>query len=116
MRPSRRHYLTVRRWIDAKLSSPSRRTQELAFWPAGVPWLPIAFFRVSEVAVWGPCAAFSVAWTAFCCWRAYRLIRTSGIKSARHYDRVGKHQIPPEYARSESYLAHQKRGRAGQIE
>ncbi|WP_327445859.1 hypothetical protein [Brevundimonas sp.] len=70
-------------------------------------------FRITTPAVFLPAMGLSAAWLGFCSWRAMRLFRVVGIKSARDYDRVGKYRLPPEYARSDSYLAHQKRGRAG---
>ncbi|MGH7027923.1 hypothetical protein [Brevundimonas sp.] len=39
------------------------------------------------------------------------MMRAGDIKSARDYDRRAKFDLPPEYAASESLLAHQRRER-----
>jgi hypothetical protein len=105
-------YLGVRRWLDGELSQGANRGM------GGLPFVAaLSLAAVVHVYAAGPIrpagvGAFllmAVAWVAFMVWRGVRLMRVASIKSARDYDRRGKFDLPPEYAASESHLAHQER-------
>lgn len=51
---------------------------------------------------WATGAVWLLGWNALVVWRLWRYIKETAIKGDRHYDRVGKYDLPPEYADSES--------------
>lgn len=101
-------YLHVRRWVDGVLSGPPRRSQ-LVIGIAFVPYIPVVILQSAFIPVWILCTVLAAAWTLFILWRAHRLGRAGHLRSARHYDRHGKFDLPPEYAASESHMAHRSR-------
>ncbi|MFK0298290.1 hypothetical protein ACIQTU_03630 [Brevundimonas sp. NPDC090276] len=120
-------YLKIRRWVDVRLSDPAVHVQlgPLLVRRAHLPVLiAVAAFAplIALHLLIGPLPApawligcvWAVASAAFMGWRGWRLIRASSIKSARDYDRRAKFDLPPEYAASESLLAHQRRERRAQ--
>jgi hypothetical protein len=117
-------YLKIRRWVDDKLSDPAVHVQvgplpiRRSHLPALIAVAAFAPLIVLHLLI-GPLPApawligclWAVISTAFMGWRGWRLIQVAGIKSARDYDRRAKFDLPPEYAASESLLAHQRRER-----
>ncbi|MGE7199061.1 hypothetical protein [Brevundimonas naejangsanensis] len=120
-------YLKIRRRVDALLSDPTpriaigplsvRRNRTLAAIPFAA-FAPLIILHLVVGHLPAPAWLLGLAWTAisatFMGWRAWRLIRANSIKSARDYDRCAKFDLPPEYAASESLLAHQQRERRTQ--
>jgi hypothetical protein len=51
---------------------------------------------------WTVGALWLLVWNALVVWRFWRYMKEAAIKGDRHYDRVGKYDLPPEYADSES--------------
>jgi hypothetical protein len=82
-----------------------------AFAPAALPFIPLVLARSGFLPAWLLALALASTWCVFVAWRASRMIRAGEIKSARDYDRRAKFDLPPEYAASESLLAHQRRER-----
>lgn len=78
-----------------------------------LPFLPLAMFvGQRSLWAWGIALAWFLAWTLFTVWRYLRYLKEISIKSDRHFDRVGKYDLPPEYADSESATkARQRRKR-----
>jgi hypothetical protein len=68
--------------------------------------LPIPFvsrpYGVLEMLVIAMVVGLALAWFAFVAWRGWRLLRASGARGDRAYDRHGKFDLPSEYAASES--------------
>lgn len=112
MRPAESEtYLWVRRWVDHDLANQRRPTSIfgplffMLFAMIAADWAGGVFF----VTGWSVIVPIFAAWMAFVCWRLIRLLRAMTIKGDREFDQRGKYLLPPEYAASESYLAHQKR-------
>nr|WP_312990626.1 hypothetical protein [Brevundimonas diminuta] len=117
-------YLKLRRRVDALLSNPAqhievgplyiRRNDLIAAIPFAA-FAPLILFHLLLIPLPWTAWLLALPWAAtsgiFLGWRAWRLIRADSIKSARDYDRRAKFLLPPEYAASESLLAHQRRKR-----
>lgn len=105
----RQAYLKIRQWVDRGIGDTSSHLTLVMLGPAIIP---IAIFgpvvggdtpseqteRLAPLLVW------AVIWTAFSIWRGLRMMKAQTAKNARHYDRLGKYELPPEYAESESAL------------
>jgi len=103
-------YRIFRTWTDALINgglSSNRLLVLIAF----LPFLIALFATPFPSAAWLIAACFSLLWIGFVSWRGWRLMQTNSIKSARDYDRRAKFKLPPEYAASESLLAHRQRKR-----
>ncbi|WP_313472524.1 hypothetical protein [Brevundimonas sp.] len=100
--------------MDSRLSSNFTYGPKEAFAPAILPWAPLVLLRSGYLPAWMFAFALAATWCLFVTWRASRMIRAGEIKSARDYDRRAKFDLPPEYAASESLLAHQRRKRKAQ--
>jgi uncharacterized membrane protein len=108
----RRLYRKVRRWVDRELDTVARGFMIPLFAAAGVGI--VAARELSGWAEWiavGAVAASAAAWIGFVAWRAWRLMRASGLRGDRDYDRRIKHDLPPEYADTESATAARRRRR-----
>ena len=101
MRAVRQIWLLARGWTDGVLRDSGSRV-ELTLLPGMLPFLPTLFFKEQFPLRWVPAAAWFVAWVFFVSWRYVRYLKEISIKSDRHFDRVGKYDLPPEYADSES--------------
>jgi type VI protein secretion system component VasK len=105
----RQAYLKIRSWVDRGIGDTSSHLTLVMLGPAIIP---IAIFgpmvggdtpldRTERLA---PLLVWAVIWTTFSIWRGLRMMKAQSAKNARHYDRLGKYQLPPEYADSESAL------------
>lgn len=75
-----------------------------------MPFVPFGFVdRQISPWAWGTALAWFVAWTIFASWRYARYLKEISTKGDRHFDRVGKFDLPPEYADSESATEAKKR-------
>ena len=104
-------YLRVRRWVDHDLASQWRPSSIV-----GPLFLVLFALLAANWAEHTPAVLGSLVivplyavWMAFVCWRGVRLLRATTIKGDREFDQRGKYLLAPEYATSESYLAHRKR-------
>jgi len=94
-------WFSVRGWTDRVLRDSASRV-ELTLLPGMLPFLPLAFVGQRFPRAWVVAAIWFAAWSIFVSWRYVRYLKEISIKSDRHFDRTGKHDLPPEYADSES--------------
>jgi hypothetical protein len=99
-------YLRIRKWVDESLGAYSVVSYKVPFFLAIIP-----FFAVPLLGSWwlAPSIAWAALWTGFVSWRAYRLMRATGIKGDRAYDRKGKFRLSHEYWSTESATASGRR-------
>lgn len=105
-------YLGVRRWTDTELArGGNHNLASLPFVVALCLSAPFHLYTTGPARLIGVGAflLLAAAWVVFMVWRGVRLMRAASIRSARRFDRHGKYDLPPEYAASESHLAHQHR-------
>lgn len=62
--------------------------------------------------VWVTAIGASVAWTAFVCWRMYRLTKAYGLRRDRQFDTRDRFLLPPEYRSAESVTKARRRRRS----
>jgi hypothetical protein len=60
---------------------------------------------------WAIGSGWLAAWYALVSWRFWRYMKETAIKGDRHYDRVGKYDLPSEYAGTESATAAKRRSK-----
>lgn len=106
MRFTNRGWLLVRGWTDRTLRSRGS-AYRLALLPAFLPFVILAALDHVQTLSrsdwrWVAAAIWFVGWLMFVSWRFWRMLRETGPKGDRHYDREGKYDLPPEYAGSES--------------
>ncbi len=98
----------LRRFVDWDLSrGPSVGTGNLTILIAITPWAGLLAFRKSmseamEAVGLTAASIATVIWLAFVCWRGWRLMRATGIRGDRAYDREGKLNLSSDYLKSES--------------
>ncbi|WP_093512414.1 hypothetical protein [Sphingopyxis sp. YR583] len=91
----------ARGWTDRIIRDSASRV-ELTLLPGMLPLLPLAFIGQRFPLAWVIAAVWFVMWALFVSWRYLRYLKEISIKSDRHFDRVGKYDLPPEYADTES--------------
>ena len=101
MRIAKQVWLLARGWTDRVLRESASRV-ELTLLPGMLPFLPLLFIKERFPLAWIPAAVWFVVWAVFVSWRYVRYLKEISIRSDRHFDRVGKYDLPPEYADSES--------------
>ncbi len=102
----RKIWLAVRNWTDQKVRQ-SGTAAEAALLPAFLPAVLVIlwgqFLKIEHAFwIWSICVCWFVCWNIFAGWRLVRHLKEVSLRSDRHYDRVGKYDLPPEYADSES--------------
>ncbi|WP_432769889.1 MAG: hypothetical protein HEQ22_03850 [Sphingopyxis sp.] len=110
----RRVYIKIRKWVDHGIGDTASRMMGVMLVPAIVPIAMIAPFvggntpheRIVRLA---PLLTWAIVWTMFSIWRGLRMMKAQSAKNARHYDRIGKFELPTEYADSESALKAKRR-------
>jgi hypothetical protein len=101
-------FLRLRRFVDRDLSrrSPHGRSANLSIWIGLIPLTPFVFLARPHSAtelVIAACLSFiSLCWAAFVAWRCSRLIRASGARGDRDFDRHTKPMLGREYKSAES--------------
>ena len=108
MRITGRLWLSVRGWTDGVLRDSASRV-ELTLLPGMAPFLPLALIDDRFPRAWVFATTWFVVWTIFVSWRYVRYLKEISIKGDRKFDRVGKFDLPPEYADSESATAAKQR-------
>ncbi|HEY0595712.1 MAG TPA: hypothetical protein VGD20_07865 [Sphingopyxis sp.] len=108
MKIARQIWILARGWTDGVLRDSASRV-ELTLLPGMLPFLPLALIDHQFSRAWIFAAVWFVAWTIFASWRYLRYLKEISIKGDRHFDRVGKYDLPPEYADSESATAARQR-------
>jgi hypothetical protein len=112
----RQAYLKIRSWVDRGIGDTSSHLTMVMLGPAIIP---IAIFgpivggdtpseRTERLA---PFLVWAIIWTTFSIWRGLRMMKARSAKNARHYDRIGKFELPTEYADTESALKARQRRR-----
>ena len=107
---------SIRGWVDRTIRLPGLQAK-LVLLPAFIPF-PIIIFMENGLDLgrvnwtWMIGAGWLVAWYGLVAWRFWRHMKEAAIKSDRHYDRIGKYDLPAEYAETES-AAGAKRRRKG---
>jgi hypothetical protein len=99
-------WLIVRDWTDRMVGKPGTAA-EAALFPALLPMVLVILadqFINSGYRTWVlvACVGWFVGWNMFAGWRYWRHLKEISLKGDRHFDRVGKYDLPPEYADSES--------------
>ena len=103
-------YRKVRRWVDDDLAHQHRPLSLFApLILAALMMMPVRPGADAFLPLLGVVLTLFCAWNVFVVWRIARILRAAAIKGDREFDRYGKYQLPPEYAASESYLAHRRR-------
>jgi hypothetical protein len=108
MKITRQIWILARGWTDGVLRDSASRV-ELTLLPGMLPFLPLALIGHRFPRAWIFAAVWFVAWMIFVSWRYLRYLKEISIKGDRHFDRVGKYDLPPEYADSESATAARQR-------
>ena len=119
-------YLSIRKLVDADLSSGSRRNADgqrerfvpdraisyfVALLPPFLLGMVTSIVDVGAVA-WTISCTISAAAFTFVVWRNWRIFRASALKSARSYERRGRYALPPEYADATSAELDKRRARS----
>jgi hypothetical protein len=105
---------TAKNWTDRVLDDDGHLLPEYLVWVCGLPvMLTLAVETVFNVdipvGIWVLAIAVAVALTIFWLWRFGIQITRVSRNNARHYDSIGKHELPPEYADTESSEAAKRR-------
>lgn len=89
---------SLKRWTDAFMASGITRGKAIVVLPM-LPVIPIGIIGGQDLVRQSvvPLVIATVLWWAFIGWRGFRLMKASGIRGDRHYDRVGKLKLAKEY-------------------
>jgi hypothetical protein len=110
-------FALLRRFVDWDLSrGPSVGVGNLTLLVLIVPWLAVLSLRGILIGVvWktvlSVMAIATVIWLGFVAWRGWRLIRITGIRGDRAYDRTVKFRLSSDYRETESATETRRRRR-----
>jgi hypothetical protein len=112
-------FAPLRRFLDWDLSrGPSVGIGNLSILLIIIPWVVLLPFRNSmdeatEALALTAASITTAIWLAYVAWRGWRLIRASGVRGDRAYDRRDKLYLSSDYAKSESATKARRRRQNG---
>ena len=112
-------FVLLRRFVDWDLSrGPGVGIGNLTLLVLIVPWLTVLPLRdiligSAWTTVLSVTAIATATWLGFVAWRGWRLIRITGIRGDRAYDRTGKFGLSSDYRETESATETKRRRRNG---